>query len=268
MIRIPKPLCPRPNPKRLPKRKAVTIAIGFVANDGIAICADTQQTIGNLKTYDGKVDLHIFHEPRIAMIIAGAGNHDYIKTATDVMLEDWPGCANLKEVRATFKQRLLSFFDDHLAKWAYFPEAERPTVELLIGVSGKNIPMTLFHYEGTSFHRTYTRAIGNGVLLADEMIHKYCHADYKLAQLSSIGVFILSKVKHGVDGCGGSTHILALRKSGDFALTNDKEIKEMEESFLEVEKSTDKTLVDAVSGKPLFLSWHSESSRRKRIEND
>jgi len=242
----------------------MTIAIGFWANDGIAICADTQQTMGHLKTYDGKIGLHIFHDPRVVMAIAGAGNHDYIQTAKDVMLDDWPDCANLKEVRATLKQRLLSFFDEHLAKWAYFPEPERPTVELLIGVTGKNIPTTLFHYEGTSFHRTSTRAIGNGVLLADDMIHKYCHADFTVAQLSSIGIHIISKVKLGVDGCGGSTHIMALRKNGDFALTDDKEIKVMEGSFSDLEQSSDKALIVAVSAMPLSLSWHSEFARKKQ----
>jgi 20S proteasome alpha/beta subunit len=241
----------------------MTIAIGLVANDGIAICADTLQTIGNLKTYDGKVDLHIFTDPHVVIAIAGSGNHDYIKTAKDEVLDEWPDCKNLKEVRDTLKQRLLSFFDEHLAKWAYFPEAERPTVELLIGVTGKNIPMTLFHYEGTSFHRTHTRAIGSGVLLADDMIHNYSSANYTVAQLSSLGIYIVSKVKRGVAGCGGSTHFMILRKGGDFAFTNDKEIKELEESFLEVEKSSDKTLVEAIIKKPLHLSWFSETPTKE-----
>jgi 20S proteasome alpha/beta subunit len=246
----------------------MTIAVGFVANDGIAICADTLQTVGNLKTYDGKVDLHIFNDPRIVMAIAGAGSHDYIKTAKDVLLDDFPDCTDLKEVRTTLKQRLLSFFDDHLAKWAYFPAAERPSVELLIGVTGRNIPTTLFHYEGTSFHRTSTRAIGSGVLLADDMINKYCHADYTVAQLSNIGVHIVSKVKYGVDGCGGSTHIMALRKNGDFALTEDKEIKEMEVSFSALDESSDKKLIEIITSKPIHLSWFSENSKNALSSGD
>jgi 20S proteasome alpha/beta subunit len=244
----------------------MTIAIGFVANDGIAICADTLQTIGHLKTYDGKVDLHIFHQPRIVMAIAGSGTHDYIKTAKDVMLDDWPACANLKEVKMTLKQRLLSFFDDHLAKWAYFPEGERPTVELLIGITGKDIHPTLFHYDGTAFYRTFTKAIGLGTLLADDMINRYCHRrDYTIAELSSIGVHIISKVKYGVDGCGGSTHITAIRKNGDFAFTEDKEIKEMEESFSDAERSSDEQLVEVISSKPVRFPWFSEQPKKKPV---
>jgi hypothetical protein len=39
---------PRPNPKRLPERKVVTIVAGFKFQEGVVICADTQETVGNV----------------------------------------------------------------------------------------------------------------------------------------------------------------------------------------------------------------------------
>jgi 20S proteasome alpha/beta subunit len=45
---FPKPRIFRPKPRRLQKRRAVTIVAGFKTIDGIVLCADTQETIGGI----------------------------------------------------------------------------------------------------------------------------------------------------------------------------------------------------------------------------
>lgn len=65
----------------------MTIALGLRANDGIVLCADTQQTIsGYIKTYDGKVDITAYNDPRVVVAMAGAGTRDYIATARQSIL--------------------------------------------------------------------------------------------------------------------------------------------------------------------------------------
>src|SRR5713226_602802 len=142
--------------------------------------------------------------------------------------------------------------------------AKRPTVELLVAVTGKGTHPRLFHYDGTSFHETSQKAIGEGVLLADQLLTQYGFGEYKVAQLSSLAVYILHKVKKGVDGCGGETHVVALRKGFDFALTDHKEIKEMERRFEELDKATDKTMAKSIFGTPLSLSWQSEYKKKNQ----
>jgi hypothetical protein len=251
----------------------MTIALGLVANDGLVLCADTQKTIsGYIKTFDGKVHTHLYPEPWIALAIAGAGIEDYIDTARQVLLDNFP--EELKQrtgsihsnIPVLLKERFLKFFDDHIARWAYFPERERPTVELLIGVTGKETHPRLFHCAGTSFHETSQKAIGDGVLLADQLLTQYGFGDYKVGQLGSLAVYILHRVKKGVDGCGGSTHVVGLRKGFDFALTDDKEIKEMERRFEELDKATDKTTAKAIFETPLGLSWQSDYRKKKQRE--
>jgi hypothetical protein len=68
---------------------------------------------------------------------------------------------------------------------------------------GKKFAPALFPYQGTVFARTSKMAIGSGVLLANELMHRYCHANYTVNQLASLAIYILSKGKEGVVGCGG-----------------------------------------------------------------
>src|ERR1700722_662540 len=253
----------RPKSQRLPRRTAMTIAAGFFCDEGVVLCADTQETIsGYIKTYDGKVSTHIYEN--LALCIAGAGSSDYIRTAIKKLTENFPECKTYVDVTSAMEERLLSFFDQNLARWAYHPENERPSVEFLIGLSGVNMGHSLFHYVGTSFSRTDSRAIGSGVLLANELINRFSFGNYNLSELTSLGIYILSKVKKGVDGCGGHTHIMALRKNRDFAFTEDKDIEKLEQEFSAIEKRTDRAFAREVMSKSLPLSWHTEYAAKKK----
>jgi 20S proteasome alpha/beta subunit len=246
------------NPPRLPKRKPMTIAIGFHAKDGVVLCADMQRTIGDMKTYDGKVDLDIFHQSGAILAIAGAGHDDYIQTAKSYLLDGLSKRCPWKTLERDLRNRLLSFFDEHLNRWANFPSIERPSVELLIGVTGKNQHPMLFHYEGTSFSRIHgSKSIGLGILLAQDLLDRY-RSIYTADQASSLATFILSKVKKGVQGCGGPTHIVALRKGMDFALTEKKDIEDLEKELAEIDGAMNKQFIESFKKNPLRLSWHSE----------
>jgi 20S proteasome alpha/beta subunit len=277
MIRPPEPFPLKP--KRPILRKHMTIAIGFRSNDGALLCADTQLSLtGGIKTYDGKVHIHIFQDSsnnRIVLGIAGSGDSDYISMATGKLTENFPDCENLTDLSAKLEERWLDFFNKHIAPWAYFPRDDRPYVELLIAVSGIRIQHALFHCTGTAFYKSDTKAIGTGILLADEMLHRYAFGIYSLEQLSVLAVYIMAKVKHSVDGCGGSTQFMALRKGGDFALSEkkeitqlegeilSKEITQLEGEILSMESAQDKSFVDSILKKSLPMLWFSDV-RKKR----
>jgi len=262
---IPRPRVLLRPKERLPKGRSVTIALGMISNHGLVLCADTQHTIsGYIKTYDGKVDLHLYRDPWIAVAIAGAGTDDYIVAAQQFLLRNAPDGKNVFEIEASLKAKCLSFFDEHLARWAYYPERERPTVELLIGVTGKNLYPRLFHYAGTAFQDVRgAKAIGDGVLLANDLITGATLGNYTVNQLCSFGIYVVAKVKRGVDGCGGSTHVVALRKGFDFAFTDQKEVDKLEQEISEMEKVKNRELIDVIVAKPLAVSWQSEHRKTK-----
>ena len=77
---IPKPLSiiPQLKPKRLPERKAVTIVAGFRCSEGIVVCADTLETIGDIsKRHVPKVRFERCEPERgdLAVAFCGATNN-------------------------------------------------------------------------------------------------------------------------------------------------------------------------------------------------
>jgi 20S proteasome alpha/beta subunit len=246
MIRpLPKPPFPQPKPLRLLKEGKVTIAAGFRCNDGIVLCADSLHTIsGYVKHHEGKIDTCAMEDFVIA--IAGAGTTDYIRTAVETITRPGLEFIDLLQIEIALRDRMLEFFGRHLLPWSNFPESERPMVELLIAVTGKKKTQYhgLFHYAGTSFHRVYEKAIGAGILLADSLIAEHIHSDrvhrnpQTLPQLCSLAVFILSKVKKHVDGCGGYTDLVILDKAGGVAFVDSGKIEELERVYQTLERKT------------------------------
>jgi hypothetical protein len=247
----------------------MTIAIGFRSNDGVLVCADSQLTVGEVKNYDGKVDLHVFYEKgkpskyRLSFAVAGAGDVDYIATARTKLMADFPECQNDKEMAVELERRWLEFFNSHLAPWAYFPADDRPYVELLIGVSGTNVHHRLYHCVGTAFHETTEKAIGSGVILAGDMLSRYAMGNRTVYDNLVIATYIIAKVKRGVQHCGGSTQMTALRKGGDFAFSEKSEIEQLEKDLLENERVADKELIKSCLAKKISLLWMSEYKPKK-----
>ncbi len=254
---FPKPhYIPRPEPRRLPERKAVTIIVGLCGNDGVVIAADSQETItGYIKNERGKIRTTIFHDTNNVFAIAGAGSSDYIDTARDKALEGMGELDDFGKLKAKLETNLLGFFHKHLAPWAYFPDNERPTVELLIGLTMKKGPYGLFHYSGTSFHQVSEKAIGAGILLANDLLSRFSTAGASVEKSSSIAVYVIWKVKGQVDSCGGFTDLVAFRKNGDYALTESKDIKEVEGVLDHIEKESTTVLKREVELKTVKLSW-------------
>jgi len=251
---------------RLPKRKTMTIGIGFQATDGVIICADMQKTIGDMKTYDGKVDLHIFHNAEVTLAIAGAGHDDYIQTAKSYILDGikdqtctWP------EFESYLRDGLLAFFDTHMARWSSFSIMDRPSVELLIGITGKHVPTKLFHYEGTSFSAVRTKAIGLGILLAQDLLSRY-HSVLSMGEAASLATYILAKVKRGVEKCGGPTHIVGLKAGMDFAFTFKTDIDNLEVELLSAEEEENKRFLSVIKSKPVVFSWQSEYKKKNALK--
>jgi 20S proteasome alpha/beta subunit len=266
MIQIPfKPVKPvKPCPHRTARRGAMTIAIGIRSNNGIVLAADTQETrSGYTKTYRGKIITSIY-DTGFVFAYAGAGATDYVRTAMEKAAKGLGELHSYGEIVQKLEENLLHFFDDHIARWAYFPESERPNVELLIGVSCPKGGFGIFHYEGTSFHRVDQKAIGSGVILADSLLTDSGFCDASVEALASYAASVVSQVKNNVDGCGGSTHIVALRDRGDFGGTDKVDIDAAESLIEAIDRKSARALRASIMAVPLKISWFSDA--RKRIK--
>lgn len=248
----------------------MTIAIGFCSNAGVIIAADSQETVsGYTKGYRGKIHTHAFPPSGNVVCFAGSGTVDYIDAATEKAIDGVSELKTLPDVRSKIEKNLLEFFDTSLSRWSNYPEQERPIVELLVGVTTRLGAFDLFHYSGTAFHRVYTKAIGAGILLADSLISHYSSrlAEASIEQMGSLAVYIMSKVKSRVDTCGGMTDVVALRRKGDFALTDFKQIGAAESALEEAEKSLDDELRTKIFAVPVTLAWMSDHRQKRKSEN-
>jgi len=243
----------------------VTIAIGLRSNKGIVLAADSQETVsGYIKTYTGKIHTTFFPEAGSVVCFAGSGQADYIDTAVKKAIEGMRSLKTIPEIESQLENNLLEFFDKHLARWAYFPESDRPTVEFLIGVSTKLGGFELFHYQGTSFHAVRAKAIGAGILLANSFIAEYVSPLMSVEELGSVAVYILSKVKKRVDTCGGFTDFVALRPGLDFAFSDSRGIEALENEMEATEKESSQLLKEKIIAKGPTLMWLSESGKKKK----
>jgi hypothetical protein len=145
-----------------------------------------------------------------------------------------------------------------------FPSIERPSVELLIGVTGEGKHPALYYYEGTSFYRvSHSKPMGLGILRAQDLLDRY-RSIYTVDQISSLATYILSKVKNGVEGCGGLTSIVALRKGMDFAFAAMADTENLEKELNEIEERMNLQFIDGFKEKPLRLKWFSEHEKKTK----
>jgi len=116
-------------------------------------------------------------------------------------------------------------------------------------------PAGLFHYSGTAFYQVDSKAIGQGLFLANGLISEYCSGVQSLEELASLAVFITKKVKGRIDTCGGFTSLAILRKGGDLALADSRTIEALEDQQLEMESASQQTLKQRITSKPLEVRW-------------
>ena len=242
----------------------MTIAIGLLGNHGVVLAADTQETItGYTKENVGKVPISIFDN--LTAVFAGAGDSDYIESAMEKAREKLGDCKGLKEVKGYLEERLVGYFDGYLANWAMFPQNERPTVEMLIGIAMKDGDCGLFHFRGTSFHSVDHKAIGTGIILANDLLSEYCWDIQDLSQLTSLAVFCMKKVKDRVDGCGGGTDIVVLKQGGDLAMLSKGEVEKLERKTLGLEGKLIQNFKKQIASEKLEVEWLRKSGEIKSV---
>src|SRR5262245_23262059 len=113
---------PYPKPKRLPERKAVTIVGGFRCDEGIVLCADTQETIQGTRTHTPKLRL----EPRrdfygnggegkddLMVAFAGAGDGPFIDKLVDRAWEDVQLATNIDDAAKSIEGSIKKTYKEY-----------------------------------------------------------------------------------------------------------------------------------------------------------
>jgi 20S proteasome alpha/beta subunit len=232
---------PKPKPQRLPRRKHVTIGAAFPCKEGLIIGADTQEDIGSI--IKGNTEkMHVLSMGEYTAVVTGAGDGDLIRATVDEMkfaLEHRQP-QTISEIESVFRLRLLQGFRDHIIPYAAFPNDDRPSMELLIGLHVKANPQdpTLFETRlyaasGTTFRRSQkAECIGSGIILAKSLIDQYFDIDLSMRHASLLALYILRQAKKWAQFCGGNSDVLLLsNQEAEIKRIPTDQVKSLERHF-------------------------------------
>ena len=204
----PKPLG-REWKERLPGRKAVTIAVGFICQDGIAICADRQMTSEAGYKFEER---KIFYssQPWWTVVFAYAGDPDAARIMFGkVSRELQPEMEKSRIVSKTERAR-------HALE-RIFKSRDSKNVKSLIGIRYQSTGYCcMFRTSGSKVVFSERAHIGAG----DSSALRYL-CDFLLQpvltsvnEASVLGSYIVSVATRYVDGCGGGPDITTVDEKG------------------------------------------------------
>lgn len=200
-----------PKQKRLPERKAVTIALGFRCSDGVVLCADQQMTVqGWHKFHETKMyAIAGMEAPSYTVMLTYAGNPHAMKALHQKMASVTE--QNYFDSVDSVKMLLEGFLSEM--------QAEAEFTEFLCGFCREGGSFGLLQTNACSVYEVngYTN-IGVGDSSLVRFLSKLLVSNQmKCFPAVFIGDYIIKQAKEFVDGCGGPTDIYILRDNGKFA---------------------------------------------------
>jgi hypothetical protein len=223
-------------PVRLPRRKAVTIGIGFLCSDGIVLCSDTQVTWQQFhKYYEHKIRSHGGDGWTLAFTYSG--NPSVMKmfdgkfaNAAASYLNNPPDARTVQNMVET----VLSTID--------VLDNDPNSLCMLCGIVIPKKEMLLIHTEGkvvSTVDEHHFVGCGDSSVLRYLIPTLTKHSSgYSAWQAVNIGVYLTLQAKRYVDGCGGDTDILILKPNGHTTTT---EAYHIEQELLKLEFLMDRT---------------------------
>jgi len=218
--RSPKPhLIPRPNPMRLPERKAVTIVAGFRCADGIVLCADTQETFGAGKTEVPKLRFEPQpkpgdapeHKDDLVLAIAGAGDGAFIDKIVDTAWVDVQSASSFDEACQQIEESIKS---THREFGQIFQTGYLPQANLIYAVKMQG-NAKLFRSQGPLVsEKNHWGSDGTGYHLSNFICNRMYKFTLSISQLIVLAVYTVYQAKRFVDGCGGTTHVATINNKG------------------------------------------------------
>jgi 20S proteasome alpha/beta subunit len=236
-----------PKNKRPPRSMYVTIAAGFVCNDGLVLCADTQETIsGYAKVNTQKMKYDEYDFCNIAFTGAGdSGLVDMTIQQMDKALKDSTPMSQ-SAVEEVLRDCVVEIFNYHIAPYSSFPADERPSADILLGIQFDH-SVALYRAYGTTFFRvTEPQCIGVGVTLGKSLIAQLFSMSLSLPQAGIVALYVLHQAKTWVADCGGNSDILLMSevKRGITRITT-QEVRTLERHFDEFSEYVRPVLISA-----------------------
>lgn len=210
---------PRPKSKRLPERDAVTIIAGFKCEEGVVVCADTQETLGTAKRSVPKLRFEPFdnktetedHASNLAVAFCGAGDGPFIDKLVN---EAWRAAKQQPDLPSVCDAIEESIVRQYMRFGKVYQSGACPEVQLIYGVKMDG-ESRLFDASGPIVNEKHEYdSGGQGHYMADFLASKMHHTHLNIRQCAILAAYVLHEAKDHVDGCGGDSQIAVLRNKG------------------------------------------------------
>jgi hypothetical protein len=230
----------------------MTIALGILANDGVVIAADTQETTEFSKTESYKIYSRVVEDEERAISISGAGDAGYLDVLMQDIAKAFIDTRDPADVEQKLRAACHAFHSAHIIPMKV-PEHLRPRVVAGLHWKKEATPSFLMTNAGSAMSRQKRPvAVGFGqphasILLGRALPEHPKDTPVQLAAL--VAAYTIFRVKNSTEGCGLGTHVTVLTDGHGkhFARST---IKALEEHF-ETYEALENSLFGYVIGRPL-----------------
>ena len=227
----------------------MTIAAGLVCEDGIVLCADSQESAGQFKWPVEKLTFtQKFGYP---VIVAGAGFGPAIDNASQRILARLEGGYDSPDANVDHIQTILR--DIHENDLENHPLGKEVTeFQLLIAFYVKGYGAYLYHTSGSLVNRVkYFQVIGSGAIVnyfAHSLYRKnpFNRPDIGLSEGKTLAAYLAYLAKTQLSTVGGRSVLLALDGKGEIGYASEWEIPQWERFFSEFQWLQGQLMLDTV----------------------
>ncbi|HLW81145.1 MAG TPA: hypothetical protein VKS20_03795 [Candidatus Acidoferrales bacterium] len=238
----------------------MTIAAGILCQDGMVLCADTEETItegrkaqaSKLRMWqiayplDSNCDAH--RDIRITIGLAGAGHSDwiaaFIQGIDHHVVEDVPDDFNVEIFEKRLKEYTEQFFLKYIRAYAENPD-HRPQAYMLVLAQFPKVRAIYRVHENLVLKtedENFFLAVGAGAPVFQNLMRLLlgdCPAyrlPWTMDEMVPLVTYVMDKVKSEVPGCGGNSHIMKIGKDWEHEDIPIRRIKELEIQQTDIER--------------------------------
>lgn len=219
VMRVPEARSKRPLPLRTKVKypKAMTIALGMIFQDGIALATDTQLTAaGSHKRYACKIFPCIseLSPATWSALVTYAGYPAFVDSFVGRFRDEMHNAEQQWPVTASLTRDIIK------AILAKLPKRDCDNTELLCGIALPGEEIKLYKTKG----RLVSEVSGHAYIgIGDSSVVSYLwssitrHGVRTTRQGGLVAAYLVRAAKEYIDGCGGDTDVWILKPSGSFA---------------------------------------------------
>lgn len=222
----------------------MTIVAGFKTREGIVLCADTEESVGTISKrnvpklrFEGLTQADPTDGDMAVAFCGATNNGPFMDEIVDKAWEDVQTAKNLGEACDLIKESLK---ESHKEFGQIYQPGFLPEAELIYGVKMSGTSR-LFYALGPAINEIHRYAAGGaGYYMADFLASRMYRSTLKVRQCIVLAAYILLQAKEHVQGCGGESHIVALRNSSTSGAVDSSHV----EAITKLVRTGDKVMSD------------------------